>query len=74
MNYLGCYNCTDSSVEYIIHSVDVNYADTNNYVNDPLHYNLPLWGDKVIEDTELCDDGGADDGDGCSATCQIEIG
>jgi cysteine-rich repeat protein len=74
MNYLGCYNCTDSSVEYIIHSLEVNYATNDIYLNYPLNNDLPLWGDKVVEGTEVCDDGGADDGDGCNATCQVETG
>jgi cysteine-rich repeat protein len=29
-------------------------------------------GDGRISDDETCDDGGAEDGDGCSATCQLE--
>jgi cysteine-rich repeat protein len=41
---------------------------------NPLFYDLPLWGDKVVEDTEVWDDGRADDADGCSSTCQIESG
>jgi cysteine-rich repeat protein len=73
MNYLGCYNCTDTSVEYIIHSLEVNYG-SDDYVINPLSYDLLLCGDKVVEGTEVCDDGEAEDGDGCSATCQIEIG
>ncbi|PRP96109.1 DUF4215 domain-containing protein [Enhygromyxa salina] len=37
---------------------------------------LPNCGDTVIDyaDGEQCDDGNADDGDGCSATCQVEVG
>jgi cysteine-rich repeat protein len=73
MNYLGCYNCTDSSVEYIIHSLEVNYG-SGDYLHNPLNYDLLLWGDKVVENTEMCDDGGAEDGDGCSSTCQVETG
>jgi cysteine-rich repeat protein len=74
MNYLGWYNWTDFSVEYIVHSLEVNYEGTPIYLFNPLDYNLPLWGNKVLEDAEVCEDGGADDGDGCSATCQVEDG
>ncbi len=33
----------------------------------------PLCGDGLIEGRETCDDGGLEDGDGCSAACEIEI-
>lgn len=32
----------------------------------------PVCGDLVLHDGEQCDDGGTADGDGCSATCQLE--
>jgi cysteine-rich repeat protein len=31
-------------------------------------------GDGIVDIAETCDDGGTVDGDGCSATCQIEMG
>jgi cysteine-rich repeat protein len=31
-------------------------------------------GDGVLADIEACDDGNADPDDGCSATCQVEVG
>jgi cysteine-rich repeat protein len=43
-------------------------------VINPLDYDLPLWGDKLVEAAEVCDDGGADDGDGWSSTCHVEDG
>jgi len=33
----------------------------------------PLW-DGVLSGAEICDDGNNDSGDGCSATCRIELG
>ena len=32
----------------------------------------PVCGDKIVEPPETCDDGNQTDGDGCSASCQIE--
>jgi cysteine-rich repeat protein len=32
----------------------------------------PACGNRIIEPPETCDDGNQDDGDGCSATCQVE--
>ena len=32
----------------------------------------PYCGDGIVQDTEECDDGNNDDGDGCSANCTIE--
>ena len=34
----------------------------------------PVCGDGTITPPEICDDGNADDGDGCSALCQVEPG
>lgn len=34
----------------------------------------PICGDGVIEGSETCDDGNSSNGDGCSATCQVESG
>ncbi len=34
----------------------------------------PVCGNGVIEGAEACDDGNTDDGDGCSALCEIEAG
>ena len=34
----------------------------------------PKCGDGIISGAETCDDGNTDSGDGCSATCQLEIG
>src|SRR5690606_4872698 len=30
-------------------------------------------GDRIVSGDETCDDGGTEDGDGCSATCTIEL-
>ncbi|MDD5710973.1 MAG: DUF4215 domain-containing protein [Candidatus Colwellbacteria bacterium] len=35
-------------------------------------FNVPLCGDGIQEGEEQCDDGNVNDGDGCSATCQLE--
>jgi cysteine-rich repeat protein len=35
---------------------------------------LIICGNGIIETSEVCDDGGTNDGDGCSAVCQIETG
>ena len=35
---------------------------------------IPICGNSIVQSGELCDDGNAVSGDGCSATCQIEIG
>ncbi|HEX5657054.1 MAG TPA: Ig-like domain-containing protein [Polyangiales bacterium] len=37
-------------------------------------YRIPGCGDSGIDPGEQCDDADADDGDGCSSTCQIEPG
>lgn len=36
--------------------------------------NLPVCGNGILEPGEQCDDGNVINGDGCSSTCQIEIG
>lgn len=34
---------------------------------------IPVCGNSTIEGNETCDDGNTDSGDGCSATCKIEV-
>ena len=33
----------------------------------------PICGDGVVDDSELCDDGNEEDGDGCTSTCLLEV-
>ena len=40
----------------------------------PAHALAATCGDKIIASTEACDDGNTTDGDGCDATCAIELG
>ena len=34
----------------------------------------PVCGDRVVTGVETCDDGNTVNGDGCSSTCQVELG
>ena len=85
--YIGWYNCTDSTVEYIIYSVQISTDDTGNTLTNPLnnsHQNsnpsspnlieLSLCPNLQLDGTETCDDGNAASGDGCSSTCHEEAG
>ena len=40
----------------------------------PAHALAATCGDKIIASTEACDDGNTTDGDGCDATCAVEVG
>jgi hypothetical protein len=76
-NYMGCYNCTDSTVSYIIHSVQFKYG-TDDLLNNPFNYNITysklsftiidyinaICGDVIIDSGETCDDGNSISGDG----------
>ncbi len=43
--------------------------DTNQSCDEPT-----TCGDGLVDGTEVCDDGGTAAGDGCSPTCQVEVG
>jgi cysteine-rich repeat protein len=86
-NYMGCYNCADSTVSYIIHSVEFKYGD-NDLLYNPFNYNITnskssltiidyinvICGDAIIDSGETWDDGNSNSGDGWSNSCQIETG
>jgi cysteine-rich repeat protein len=54
-----------------------SYVSTTDYdVTIDLDFSLytPICGDSFISGGEACDDGNANDGDGCDSSCQIEVG
>jgi cysteine-rich repeat protein len=58
-------------------SYTVHVSDDNNTEAIPgylLHVTGQLCGDGVLQGREACDDGGRQDGDGCSELCTVEVG
>ncbi|MFP4600785.1 MAG: DUF4215 domain-containing protein, partial [Persicimonas sp.] len=51
---------------------DADHSDTDADEHDSSP--APECGNERIEDTEMCDDGNRDDGDGCASDCVIEEG
>lgn len=60
----------------VTYFVRIDSSSTNGSVSGPFKLDVkvtpPVCGNGVLEGTETCDDGAADDNDGCSSTCQIE--
>lgn len=40
---------------------------------EPDTFGDPICGDGVVDDSELCDDGNEEDGDGCTSACLLEV-
>jgi len=69
---IRCHVCqTLDQIDAMSRNCDI--FDDGNASNDSCD-TPPLCGDGVIHATEVCDDGDASGGDGCSATCEIETG
>jgi cysteine-rich repeat protein len=84
---MGCYNCTDTTVSYLIHSIEFKYGSfdimeaplSNNITNSKpflmtIDYINFLCGDGTIDSGETWDDGNISSGDGCSSICEVEVG
>ncbi len=66
----GC-GTTKSAGDQDLSTTDDLGGDLGGLVGD---LTQPTCGNGVIDPGETCDDGNATPGDGCSATCQVEIG
>lgn len=61
----ACDNCPNNS--------NSDQADTNgNGLGDVCDTPVAVCGNNILEESEQCDDGNTNEGDGCSSTCQTE--
>ncbi len=58
-------DCADGGIGWYVDDVHVYSCSDEE---------LPICGDGVLDPGEACDDDNADDGDGCSSSCQVEDG
>jgi len=69
VNQAGWTQTTPTTTETIILSNDNKSVELNFGNAQP-----SVCGNETVEGVEECDDGNTEDGDGCSATCEIEAG
>lgn len=66
--------CIDTADTSVAPEIDIFGTDRTAADMGAVEYFAVTWvcGDGVLETGESCDDGNTEDGDGCSATCEIE--
>lgn len=77
---LGCSTCSDTNVDYIIHSLAFHYTgfgvEEEKAIPYYFSYNSFFFdeacGDGTVISGEECDDGNTDDGDGCDNSCVLQ--
>ena len=83
LNHLGCLDCSDTSVDYIIHSASqVGIWEYAAYCGAQFQTAnaqeavviSSTCGDGNRETGEECDDGDTDGDDGCDDNCEVEDG